>query len=122
MLSNVSAQDARGREGLVAVHTLVRSFARVHAHVLVERRRLTKRLAAHRALVRPVLLVHVQDVYAQAVAFLERPRAQVTRKLAIALIHAPRVLEMLVAIVLVGEHFAASITRKTIFTFSIFFF
>ena len=115
VLANVRAQDARGGEGLVAVDALVRSLAAVHAHVLVETGRLAEALGAHAALVRPVLLVHVQDVNAQAVALLERSRAQVTRKLAVALVHAARVLEMLVAVVLVGEHFAASVARVAFF-------
>ncbi len=117
VLSNVSAEDAGGGEGLVAVDAFVGPLAAVHAHVLVETRRLAEALAAHAALVRPVLLVHVQDVDAEAVALLERARAQVARELAVALVHAARVLEMLVAVVLVGEHLAASITRVALFVF-----
>lgn len=62
VLSNMSSKDARGSECLVAVDALVRPLAAVHTHVLVERRRLREALAAHRALVWPVLLVNVQDM------------------------------------------------------------
>ena len=88
----MSSKDARGSERLVAVDALVRPLAAVHAHVLVERRRLREALAAHRALVWTVLLVNVQDVDAQAVAFLERTRTQVAGELAVALVYASSVL------------------------------
>jgi hypothetical protein len=117
VLTNVGAENAGGGEGLVAVDTLVRPLATVHTHVLVQTRGLTEALAAHAALVRPMLLVHVQDVNAEAVALLERARAQMTRKLAVALVHTPRVLEMLVAVVLVGEHLPAPVTRVPVFAF-----
>jgi len=44
-----------------------------HPHVFVETGGLAEALAAHPALVGPVLLVHMQDVDAQAVPLLERP-------------------------------------------------
>lgn len=37
------------------------------------------------------------------------------RKLAIALIDAARILQVLVTVVLVGEHFAAAVTRVAVF-------
>lgn len=58
---------------------------------------------------RPVLLVHVEDVDAQPVPFLEGSRAEVAGELPVALIHAPRVFQVLVAVVFVGEDFAAAL-------------
>ena len=110
MLSNVGAKNARRCKGLVAINALVRPFATVHSHVFIQTRRLAETLAAHGALVWSMLLVHVQDVNAQSIALLERTRAQMARKLAIALVNAPRVLQVLVAVVFVGEHFATSVT------------
>ena len=75
--------------------------------MFVEAGGLAEALRADDALVRSMLLVHVQDVYAEAIAFLKRARAQMTGKLAIALVHAASVLQMLVAVVLVGEHLPA---------------
>ena len=40
------------------------------------------------------------------------PGAQVTRKLAVAVVDAARVFEMLVPVILVGEHFATTLTLK----------
>lgn len=110
MLPNMSAEYTRGCERLVTIHTFIWSFAAVNSHVFVQRRRLTERFAAHRALVRSMLLVHMQDVDAEAVALLERPRTQVAREFAVALVHAPRVFQVFVPVVFVGEHFAASVT------------
>ena len=111
----MGAENARRGERFVAINALVGPFATVHSHVLVQTRRLTKTLAAHGALVWSMLLVHVQDVNAQSVALLERTRAQMARKLAITLVHAPRVLQVLVAVVFVGEHFATSVARIALF-------
>ena len=61
-----------------------------------------------------VLLVHVQDVDAQTVPFLEGPGAEVARELAVALVHAAGVLEVLVAVVLVGEHLPAAVTPEAL--------
>jgi hypothetical protein len=92
MLPDVCAQNTRGRECLIAIDTFVWPLAAVHSHMLVQAARLTETLAAHRTLVRSVLFVHVQYVYAQAVSFLERTRTQVTRKLTISLIDTSSVL------------------------------
>jgi len=43
-----------------------------HPHVFVETRALTEALVTHATLVRPVLLVHVENVNAQAVSLLKR--------------------------------------------------
>ena len=61
-----------------------------------------------------VLLVHVQDVNAQAVSLLEGPVAQVARELPVALVHAARVLEVLVPVVLVGEHLSTAVTLEAL--------
>lgn len=50
----------------------------------------------------------------QSVSLLERPVAEMTRELPVALVHAARVLQMLVSVVLIGEHFATPITLKTL--------
>ena len=47
VLTYMSAQNARRCECLIAINTLVRSFAAVHSHMLVQARRLAKTLAAH---------------------------------------------------------------------------
>jgi hypothetical protein len=115
MLANVRSENARRRKRLVAINALVRPFATVHSHVFIQTRRLAETLAAHGALVWSMLLVHVQDVYAQSITLLERTRAQVTRKLAITLVHASRVLQVLVTVVFVGKHFATPIARIALF-------
>ena len=103
MLPDMGAQDAGGGEGLIAVDTLVRPLATVHPHVLVQTRRLAEALGAHGALVRPVLLVHVQNVDPQPVPLLERPAAQVARKLAVPLVHAPVTKSSSTLLLLLGQ-------------------
>ena len=65
-------------------------------------------------LVGSVLLVHVQYVDAQAVSLLEGPGAEVARELPVALVHAARVLEVLVPVILVGEHLPAAVTLEAL--------
>ena len=107
-----------------------------HAHVFVEAGRLAEALPAHVALVWAVLLVHVQDVNAQTIAFLERPAtqeqqlhdqvqtrssqphqqhhqyepvAEAARELAIALVDTTRVLQVFVSVVFIREHLPTSL-------------
>lgn len=110
MLSNVCSQDTRCCECLVAVDTLVRSLATVHPHVLVETRGLTEAFAADRALVRSMLLMHMKDVDSQAIALLKAASAQMTGKLAIPLINASCILQVLVAVVLIRKDLATTVT------------
>ena len=52
-----------------------------------------------------VVVVHAQRAYTHS------PGTQMTRVLAVSLVHTARVLEVFVAVVLVGEHLAAPLTR-----------
>ena len=56
-----------------------------NAHVFVETGRLREALTTRGTLVRSVLLMHVQHVYPQSIALLERSRAQGARKSPVAL-------------------------------------
>lgn len=91
----------------------------MNSHVFVQTRRLTKTLATHGALVWSMLLMHVQDVNAQSIALLERTRTQMTWELAISLVHTPRVLQVLVTVVFVSEHFATSVARIALFVLKV---
>ena len=55
--------------------------------------------------------MHVQNVYAKAVAFLKGAVAQVARELSVSLVNTPCVLEVLVAVVLVSKHLATTVAR-----------
>lgn len=68
--------------------------------------------AAH--LVRPVLLVHVQDMYPEAVSLLEGPVAEVARELPVSLVHAPRVFQVLVSVIFVGKNLSTPVTLETL--------
>lgn len=61
-------------------------------------------------LVRSVLFVHVQDVDPEPVPLLEGSVAQVTGELPVPLVHAARVLQVLVSVVSIGEHLPAPVT------------
>lgn len=61
---------------------------------------------------RSVLFVNVQNMDPQPVPLLEGPVAQVAGELPVALVHAARVLEVLVPVVLVGEHLPAAIALE----------
>lgn len=65
-------------------------------------------LSSH--LVRPVLLVNVEDMDSQPVPFLEGSFALRAGELPVALVHAGGVLEMLVSVVSVGKHLSTSVT------------
>lgn len=73
------------------------------------------RVSRHRNayLVRPVLLVNVEDVDAEPVPLLKGPLAERAGKFPIALVHAGGVLEMLVSVVSVGKYFPTSFTSVT---------
>ena len=116
VLSDVSSQNRRSCESLDAVRAFVRSFPAVDSEVLVQTRGLRKPLATLTALVRSVFLMHVQDVNAQTVALLEGAVAKVAGVLPVSLVHAPCVFQMFVAIIFVGEDFAASVASEAIST------
>ena len=116
VLSDVSSQNRRSCESLDAVRAFVRSFPAVDSEMLVQARGLRKPLATLTALVRSVFLMHVQDVNAQTVALLEGAVAKVTGVLPVSLVHAPCVFQMFVAIIFVGEDFAASVASEAIST------
>lgn len=65
-------------------------------------------------LVRSVLLVNVEDVDPQPVPLLEGAVAEVTRELAVPLVHAASVLEVLVPVVLVGKNLPAALTLEAL--------
>lgn len=58
--------------------------------------------------------MHVQDVNPQPVPLLERPAAQMTGELPVPLVHAARVLQVFVSVVLVGEHLPASVALEAL--------
>lgn len=62
----------------------------------------------------PVLFVDMQDVDPQPVSLLEGSVAQVTRELPVPLVHAARVLQVLVPVVLVGKHLPTSVALKAL--------
>lgn len=62
----------------------------------------------------PVLLVNVQNVDPQPVPLLEGPVAQVAGELPVALVHAARVLEVLVPVVLVRKHLPAPVALEAL--------
>lgn len=64
-------------------------------------------------LVRPVLLVNVEDVDAEPVPLLKGPLAERAGKFPVALVHAGGVLEMLISVVSVGKHFSTPFTPVT---------
>lgn len=114
VLAHVRAQYGRGRERLDAVGALVRTLPTVDPQVFIETGRLREAFSALGALVRTMFLMHVKDMYAKSVSFLERAIAEVARELPVALVHATRVLEMLVSVVFIGEHFTATIAGITV--------
>lgn len=61
-------------------------------------------------LVRPVLLMNVEDMDSEPVPFLERSFALRAGELPVALVHAGGVLEMLVSVVSVGKHLSTPVT------------
>lgn len=63
---------------------------------------------------RPVFFMDVQYVDPQSVPLLERAAAEVAGELAIALVHAAGVLQMLVSVVFVGEDLAAPLAFKAL--------
>lgn len=67
-----------------------------------------------RYLVRPVLFVNVQNVDPQSVPLLERSVAEVAGELPVALVHAARVLQVLVSVVLVREHLPAPVALEPV--------
>lgn len=64
-------------------------------------------------LVRPVLLVHVEDVDAEPVPLLKGPLAERAGKFPIAHVHAGGVPEMLISVVSVGKYFSTSFASVT---------
>lgn len=64
-------------------------------------------------LVRPVLLVDVEDVDAEPVPLLERPFAERAGELPVTLVHTGGVLEMFIPVVSVGKHLPTSVTSVT---------
>ena len=85
----------------------------MHSHVLFKTGRLGKLLVAHVALMGTVLLVHVQHVNAQTVAFVKGAVAQAAWELPVAVIKASCVLEMSVPVVLVRKKFATLLAWET---------
>jgi len=63
---------------------------------------------------RSVFLMHMENVDSESVSLLERPVAEVAGKLPVALIHAARVFQVFVPVVLIGEHFTTAITLKAL--------
>ena len=63
---------------------------------------------------RSVFLMNVQDMYAKTVPFLEGAIAQVTRVFPVSLVNTSGVLQMLVTVIFVGEHFATPVTGKAV--------
>lgn len=61
-----------------------------------------------------VLLVDVQHVDAQSVPLLEGAAAEVAGEFPVALVHAARVLEVLVTVVAVGEHLPAALALEAL--------
>lgn len=80
-----------------------------HTHVYIQRARVRLQY-----LVRSVFFVHVQNVNPQSVPLLERPVAQVTGELPVALVHAARVLQVFVSVILVGKHLPAAVTLEAL--------
>lgn len=65
-------------------------------------------------LVRPVLLVNVQDVDPEPVPLLKGPFAEGAGELPVSLVHAGGVLEVLISVIPVGEHLPTSVTSVTL--------
>lgn len=61
-------------------------------------------------LVRPVLLVNVQNMDAEPVPLLKGPFAERAGKFPVPLVHAGGVLEMLISVISVGKHFSTTFT------------
>lgn len=78
MLTYMRAQNGRGCECLGTVRTFVRAFTTVHSQVFVKTGRLWETLATFRALMRAVLLVNVQNVDPQSIAFFKGTITEVT--------------------------------------------
>lgn len=81
--------------------------------MLIEAAGLTERLAADRAQMRSMILVHVKDVNAKSVLLLERPGADRAREFPVPIVNASGVLEMFVTIIGITEDFSATSTRKS---------
>ena len=64
-------------------------------------------------LVRPVLLMDVEDVDAQPVPLLEGPFAERAGELPVTLVHTGGVLEVFISVVSVGKHLSTSVTSVT---------
>lgn len=64
-------------------------------------------------LVRPVLLVNMENMDAKPVPLLKGPFAERAGKFPVTLIHAGGVLEMLISVISVGKHFSTSFTSVT---------
>lgn len=82
--------------------------------MFIQTGRLGELLATFFTLVWTMLLMDVKDVDTKTVTFFKRAVAQVTGELSITLINTARVLEMLVAIVLVSEYFTTPVTHKAV--------
>lgn len=61
-----------------------------------------------------VFLVYVENVNSETVSLLERPVAEVAGKFPVALIHAARVFQVFVPVVLISEDFTTAITLETL--------
>lgn len=65
---------------------------------------------------RSVFLVNVQDMYAKTVSLFKGAVTQVARVLPVALVNTPCVLEVLVAVIFIGEYFATTVTSEAVST------
>lgn len=61
-----------------------------------------------------VFLVYMENVDSESISLLERPVTEVAGKFPVTLIHAARVFQMFVSIVLISEHFSTTITLETL--------
>ena len=116
VLSDVSAQNRRCSKCFDAVRAFVWPLATVHSKMLVKARRLGKPLATLAALVWSVFLVHMQDMDAEAVSLFKGAVAKMARVLPVSLVYTPRVFQMFVSVIFVGEHFATPVTGEAVST------
>ena len=114
VLPKMCAKNGGGCEGFFAVRAFVGFLSAVDAQVLVQAGGLREALTTLGALMRSILLVNVQNMDTKTITLLERAVAQMTGKLAVALIHAARVLEVLLQVRLVGECLAAPLAGKLV--------